>query len=501
MNGPNIDTHQLSRTVLEKRSTSRSVWIAADRAAGMGSGSEEDPLSTPSAEIFDDLIHQLPAKWTLRLHAGTYFTKGNCSAVPPGGKGSYWRLRSGQRWLGAGMPRTTLRMVPNEEKARHPHQRWCVLGTDDYAHLLDGVEISDLTLDVNMSEMPDTIVGGGLFVLGNNHLFDRVRMINWGSGVRTPTECFCAAAGGGHPNLGSDSVGSGNRFVDCVAENPIADQGDSGATGFICGMSGESRSSGEQLFGRDNHIMGCLVRGVDPSKLVRAFTAGGENVSVVGCRAESVKAGFYVDTWSSVSTRIADNVFDHVGCGIQMQMGDSLLRSGGIAPAEAKIRDGHLHLATREPNNLSLGEWISFRAVGDSTRYYARVTAAGKDDITAKLLDSAPEPLPAITWGRVWNRGRVDVLDNTIRLTPTNGRIFHGITMQGNRLPTEISAFKNVTVNANRIGYDRQSDRNFAAIIVTRAEVIEVRDNVVPPPGQIITDGRSVWKSGNRIEG
>src|SRR5688572_11078091 len=113
---------------------------------GAGTGSQLDPLngSTPTA-LDTILADPALAGATIHFGPGLFRTRGF------NGARSTVVVRSRQRWMGAGMYSTTLQLVDGVPKPGFPTDRLAVVGAQPW---VDGFEISDLTLDANLSRQP-----------------------------------------------------------------------------------------------------------------------------------------------------------------------------------------------------------------------------------------------------------------------------------------------------------------------------------------------------------
>lgn len=162
---------------------------------------------------FDDLMKAMPARTTLHLGPGVFETQG----FPPPVGGTSWQPKTGQKIIGSGLEVTTLQLANACLAGRLYH---AVFG--NYDPSLRHVEVSDLTIDCNLSGQP--IPGGRAFaplacggiVVGGRHIrLRRIRVINFGT-QHLGVECFVLDSALYHPRV--------PEALDCVIEECIVEQ-------------------------------------------------------------------------------------------------------------------------------------------------------------------------------------------------------------------------------------------------------------------------------------
>jgi len=194
------------------------------------------PTAARVTFLFDEILRVLPLYTRVNLGPGTFQTRG----YAPQGVNS-WQPKAGQKIVGAGMGVTTLQLVGaavvkvgSDLVEQHYHaigMKVSPTGTTP-ATPVDGLEISDLTIDCNMDGQPlreqstyTPVACGAVRVFGSHCGIRRVKIINWGT--KTLKEgCFvlsiidASAAttdGSGQPVV-QETTGSG--IEDCVAIQP-----------------------------------------------------------------------------------------------------------------------------------------------------------------------------------------------------------------------------------------------------------------------------------------
>lgn len=211
--------------------------------------------------LFDAVMRRLPTDRPVivRLCPGTFETRGYSSSR----NSASWVALPGMKIRGSGMGSTTIKLVG----ALGTHKYFSVVGSRGYGYGFDtsgasGFEVSDLTLDANISNQPSqSLTCGGLAVYGNNTLVRRVRAINFGR-QGTPSgspECFTLLLGGANystPNGLTDEPFN-CVFEDCVVECPGTNNvKETTCIAFLTGESTLPDSAGVlNAFNR-----GCVVR-------------------------------------------------------------------------------------------------------------------------------------------------------------------------------------------------------------------------------------------------
>jgi hypothetical protein len=196
----------------------REIVFAIRRDGVQGAGTSQDPYNGSTPEHLDTILANetlVPANTVVRFGPGIFLTRGFSLNVAPGT--IIWRIRGGQQLRGAGLGQTTLQLVdysPYDEE--DPANFWAsVVGTE--AEVAD-VEISDMTLDANLSRQPKTEgkrIRTQCIQLLNaaNVRVRRVRCVNWGTNTQG-LEGFPIYIAGFSANP------SENVVEDCVLEQP-----------------------------------------------------------------------------------------------------------------------------------------------------------------------------------------------------------------------------------------------------------------------------------------
>jgi hypothetical protein len=204
----------------DTREPRREIWICLRTDGGsqliFGSGTEDDPYDGSSYSKFDEVMStRIPKNATIRIGPGTFETRGG------GGNGhtaTGWVPKPAWRIIGSGMFVTTLKLVNANDRNNGV--------TIISAASVNGLEVSDMTLDCNIAGQPSTSVGGvsdgycramvaGIDVIGEGIQVRRVRVINFGTQTSSfeygqsprSLECFPLYV-----------VGASNVVDDCIVE-------------------------------------------------------------------------------------------------------------------------------------------------------------------------------------------------------------------------------------------------------------------------------------------
>lgn len=195
---------------------SAQVFFAIRDPDETGTGTEVDPYNGYSQASLDERLAGLSEYTTIHFGPGVFQTRG-LGALATG-----WRAKSGQRIVGAGMHATVLRLVGAEPETPTPDNPTTDVAPISNTDPVENIEISDMTIDVNLAGQPKDANGGNpkitgnaiSFLQGRNIHIKRVRIINWGT-YNLGSEGFPIYIEGHH------SIAGGNNVVeDCIIEQP-----------------------------------------------------------------------------------------------------------------------------------------------------------------------------------------------------------------------------------------------------------------------------------------
>ena len=189
----------------------KEVWLALRADGALGSGSATDPYDASSPTLFDDRMDSFQTFTTIHLGPGIFQTRGYNGFTG-------WQAKSGQRITGAGMNVTTLKVV----EASLANILTVAIGVHAN-NFLSGFEVSDITVDCNLSSQPIASVAcGAISLTGTRIRIRRIRAIHFGTqvfpqpGVGPYAEGFVIGVGGSYPFL--------PEVADCLVEDCIIEK-------------------------------------------------------------------------------------------------------------------------------------------------------------------------------------------------------------------------------------------------------------------------------------
>jgi len=284
-------------SVAIQRGIEREIFVACRTDGKPGLGTSENPFDVHTPDKFDKFARKLSPFIVIHLAPGLYFTRGYAEGWPDG-----WKVKAGQRFIGAGMGNTTVQIVEN---AQGDKTNPAVAFGCDYNAQAQYAEVSDLTIDCNLDGQPNPKSAcGAVQIRGSHTRLNRVRAINFGMG--NALECFVLTLGAGNPDSGPETD---LRITDCIVEKPAVKPETQTEWGgitaiMIAGLGTDAIISGCRVDG------GNLVNGLSISQI--------DNAVVERNLVRNAVTGFYNDTFSLPSLTIRDNIFQSVDYGIKL---------------------------------------------------------------------------------------------------------------------------------------------------------------------------------------
>jgi hypothetical protein len=352
-------------TLIRAATDANEVWISAlDSGSNVGTGETHGngTITTPYYGDFDFIVNSLPVNTTIHLLPGVFWSKGN-----QGNSGDLV-LKAYHRVIGAGIDTTTIKIdqSSNEDLA----QMNLLYST------ADGVEIRDLTVDVNASGTEGN-AQQAVTLTGNYCKVHRVRAIHTSGN----SLCFSVSVGGSRSIISEVEVSSvlGNQ---CAAISLLSTAG-----GIVehCRVSFPIVTTG--------------------SPWLRAYVANGTfdalfdgNVSEGGTG--GFQTGGFSTSLSETNLTIINSTFRNVLNGITLYKGTGQ-NVDGVA-----IRNNTIELSTSAAGNgILAGNTTYYRNIaiaGNTIRTYNNATAA-----SGTYAINANSPVGA-------NYVGLRILDNTI---------------------------------------------------------------------------------------
>ncbi len=316
------------------------IWISPIGTEG-GSGTVTDPYRTPNQDAFFNLIHgqprgalpavDIPENSTVHLLPGTFLVR---EGYTLGGNQRYGLTpKNGWKIRGAGIDVTVLKVMDNHPPALTggPTPKLTVIGgngsgSQAWEVPVNGVEVSDLTVDLNLAGQSVPHAPSAVALSGSNNRVSRVKGINWGC-THFPNECFVISVLG-HYQPAADGYHNG-VVEDCIVEKPAQVLHLDVTTAINVGQTSEAGYSDKTAGGWA--IRGCFVRDITAGtalgqpKNFNAYSGGGRGVEIANNHAVNLISGLpgssqcngvYADTFENQDVTIRDNTFENVNNGI-----------------------------------------------------------------------------------------------------------------------------------------------------------------------------------------
>ena len=328
------------------------VWIAYRTDGVKGSGTASDPYDGSSQGKFDLIMSNLAAWYPnarLRVHLGPsprttnneaipFETKGYSPDQPTGG----WQPSRGMKIVGSGIDVTVLRLNPTTQNI----QQYAIghdltTGSPAVPNPLDGVEVSDLTIDCNISA---TTAGacGAIRLLGSHCRIRRVKAVNWGTKSATKP-CYVMSVVTAYPGtVLLETVNSG--IDECLLLSPYGSN--AAAVTVLHAGSPEELGFASEGFGKSPFIRNCFVDcGITtPNRTtgkLRALSMGWCRGGIIeGNQIHNVDIGGpYQDQRSARDIIVRNNYYQNVACGPCWTLGGN-----GIGVSRAIVEGNTIEL-------------------------------------------------------------------------------------------------------------------------------------------------------------
>jgi len=469
------------------------IWFAARTDGAKGSGTLNDPYNGSTAASFDARMNELPGPTLVHLGPGMFETAGYSDGTSGG-----WQPKAGMRIIGAGMGATTLTLVnanaTNAQFFAIGHK--LTAGNPTAPNPMDFCEVSDLTIDCNLTAQPGTTVAcGAVRLMGNHVKVRRVRVKGWGTKT-SAKPCFVVAVITGDRSAGTvEFIDAG--IEDCIADLPSSSGTAGPITVFHAGGK-EDAATNAEAFGRGPYIRNCFV---DCGSLASPLAADIRALSMGWCRGGVVEGnqihntmygGPYQDKASSREVVVRNNLYKNVVRGPYWNLGNlnpaspvslTLVRD----PADSTNKTA---LATTSVSDHGLQDGDRVRVDLDSgpSQYRGVFVVKGTPPALNQFnyaLESDPGSgsVSNPRYQKAFGAGNLLVERNTIELaTGTTGQIAIHVNDSNLTQQAPDYAHGEVIVRENKIRYfNGQFDGSWLAygIEVSGAKNVIVRDNVV----------------------
>jgi hypothetical protein len=431
----------------------------------------------------DDVLNALPAN--LHVHLGPtpagqpFLTRGYADGVSGG-----WQPKPGQKISGAGVDVTVLKLVPTAWPGAHFFVIGHALTAGDPAgpNLLDFLEVSDLTIDCNLSIPPGTAVAcGGVRLMGNHARIRRVKAVQWGTNA-VARPCFVLAGITGETSAGlGECVDIG--IEECIVVQPAASVSDGVVTALHVGGQ-EGAGNAAEAYGKGPFIRRCFVDGGSPAAAVeyRGLSMGWCRGGLVeGNQVHNVRyGGPYQEQTSALDVIVRDNFYKNVAKGPYWKLGQ--LSEQSIGGGSLTVTGGVATVTLNASHHLAVGERVQ---IGGSPNVHDGIhVLSAVPSSTSFCFNTAQTADATVEWvKKVFGVGRLIVERNTIELaTGSTGQVAIHVDDAGLALQPPDYVHGDVLVRENKIRYtDGQFDAAFdgRGLEVNGAKHVIVGQNVV----------------------
>jgi hypothetical protein len=396
------------------------VWMAARTDGIKGSGTARDPYDGSTAAKFDARMNELPSNTRVHLGPGTFLTQGYADNVTGG-----WQIKPGMIIIGSGIDVTTLQLV-NHTVGEYYFAIGHALGASTLA---DFAEVSDLTIDCNLSGAGASTASSAVRLMGNHARIHRVKAINWGSkdGNKPCSVLSCITA---LPDAGVMEVV--NTGMDgCIVVSP-------GAVNIAACTALSAGNPDDVSFVADGHgkspyIRNCFVDGGVATPNPNPITGKYRGVAMSWCRGGVVEGnhiqncdlgGPYQEGKSSARDVIVrNNFYKNVGRGPYWNLGSpGLERAQG---SSSLSRSGTVGTVT---NLTSVGDFdvgVRVKLVtlpADYTGVYV-IRSKSADAFTVTVPASGASPVAVTSARKIFGVSRAIIEGNVIELAQVSGAV------------------------------------------------------------------------------
>ena len=389
------------------------VWIAVRTDGIKGSGTLNDPFDGSSASKFDALMNSQPANTRIHLGAGIFQTKGYADGVDGG-----WQPKAGMKIIGSGIGVTTLQLTGTTTTNRHYFAIGHALAVEGIeGTLADFLEVSDLTIDCNLSSGSAAVACGAIRMKGNHARVQRVRAINWGS-KSTATECRVISVITSDPESPEPEI-TNTGIQDCVVDSPFT-----GSVATVTALhAGVRKLTGDviEYFGKSPFIRNCFVDGG-----TTALTVDLRALSMNACRGGVVEGnhvhnirygGPYEQKHTVRDVIVRNNFYKNVIKGPCWLLG-TLSVFGSVS---VLTRNGTEATATSSSTldlNLAPGDLVKIGADGTAFDGVFAITSIPAADQFKYATNAAAGTASSPIMQRVFSASRIIVEGNIIELAP-----------------------------------------------------------------------------------
>lgn len=481
------------------------VWIAVRTDGMKGSGTASDPYHGGGGKL-DAILDGLPANTHIHLGPDTFDTSGYADGVSGG-----WQPKAGMKIEGSGIGVTTLRLVGTSQNVSYYAIGHALTTGGSQPNLLDFFEISDLTIDCNLTgQTPTQVSCAAIRIMGNHCRIRRVKAKNWGTKYG-PNRCYVISAIIADPSSGVMEVVDAG-IEDCIVVEPATASIPTTTYVTLIHAGGLEGSTHVESFGRAPFIRNCfldggtLTSGPELRGLSMSWCRGGV---IEGNQIHNIKhGGPYQDKTSTRDLIVRNNHYRNVWKGPFF----NLPTYGPSVGTATLSKTGVVVTATTTPDHkLFTRDRVMLDASPDTFDGWAEITVTANNKFTYNTSVSGT-PVSASVIQKVFGVDRLVIEGNSISLAPnTSGNVDDvvGIYLNGAGLGPTDSTYPtyphgDVIVRNNKIRFlDGAYEANFIGygLQLNGAKRLIVENNVIesaqPNPMRNVRCG-SVKYSNNR---
>ena len=271
------------------------IFLAVRNDGQKGSGTISDPYHCGDASTFDTLVNSFSENTTIHLGPATSTSPFKTFGYADGVSGG-WTPKKGMRIIGSGIDVTHLRLEPTAAGTFFAVGH--ALGANAN---VDFFELSDLTINCNLTGLNADAAGGAVRVMGNHVAIRRVKAINWGtkSAGRAGNVFSIIVADPG----GTSKEVANAGITECIATTP---QGTSTAGSTTVFSAGPASVGVSENYGVAPYIRNCFADcdSADHTCEFRGLAMGGCRGGVVeGNQIHNTEIGGPCQTTGSTQVR------------------------------------------------------------------------------------------------------------------------------------------------------------------------------------------------------
>jgi hypothetical protein len=229
------------------------VWIAYRTDGVKGTGTQADPWDGSTASKLDAALNDALVTANARIHfgPGIFLINGYQD-----GSATSW-LKAGMQIVGSGIDVTTLRLVGATTAGKHYFAIGHPFMSGGQPNPMDGVEVSNLTIDCNLAGASSQIACGAVRLMGSHCRARRLKVINWGTKTSGPG-CFVIAMITADPASGVAGV-TDTGIEECIAIQPVDHPTNVGPVTVLRVGPKDDAGTDNEGFGTGPFIRNCFV--------------------------------------------------------------------------------------------------------------------------------------------------------------------------------------------------------------------------------------------------